>query len=316
MEGMRRIGILFLGGAKRVSMARLFIARGRELGLDVRIFSYEATLRVPIAEVGTVICGLRWRDPEIYDDLARVCRDNGISVVIPFVDGAVEVAARFAAMTPGVFAPSCAPESAEGMFDKCRANHIFESLGLPVPRSFASGAGCRWIAKPVHGSASQGIVFPSDDAEAQVLAESGEYLVQELIQDRREYTVDCYVNVADGAVVAVSPRLRIETVGGEVSRTVTVDRPDICALTHRLLDGAGLRGAVTVQFIEDNPTGRVMVMEVNPRLGGGAVCSVYADVDLPRMIMLDSLGTPSDTPVVPRPGVEMCRYMQEVIFYE
>lgn len=43
------VNILFLGGAKRVSMARMFQASGERLGLDVNIFSYELSPEAPIA---------------------------------------------------------------------------------------------------------------------------------------------------------------------------------------------------------------------------------------------------------------------------
>ena len=87
------IGILFLGGAKRVSMARHFKAAALARGLRPRIYSYEMTADVPIAIEGEVIIGKRWRDEDVVADIIGVCRDRGISVVIPFVDGAVAVAA-------------------------------------------------------------------------------------------------------------------------------------------------------------------------------------------------------------------------------
>ena len=38
---MKCIRILFLGGAKRVSMARMFKSAARRLGYEAEIFSYE-----------------------------------------------------------------------------------------------------------------------------------------------------------------------------------------------------------------------------------------------------------------------------------
>ena len=51
------INILFLGGAKRVSLAEKFIQEGKELNKNITIFSYELDDNVPISFVGKIIIG-------------------------------------------------------------------------------------------------------------------------------------------------------------------------------------------------------------------------------------------------------------------
>jgi carbamoyl-phosphate synthase large subunit len=111
----------------------------------------------------------------------------------------------------------------------------------------------------------------------------------------------------------VSPRRRIEVIGGEVSRTVTVADADIIDLAERTLRATDLRGAVTVQMMRDLDNGKLMLMEINPRLGGGAVCSVEAGADLPRAIITDSLGKPLSR-MTADSGVTLVRYMEGVVF--
>jgi carbamoyl-phosphate synthase large subunit len=91
------VNVLFLGGAKRVSMARLLIAAGAKRNLDIKIFSYELSNEVPIAEVATVIVGRKWRDAELQSHLHDVVDKYGINIMLPFVDPAVEVAATYCA---------------------------------------------------------------------------------------------------------------------------------------------------------------------------------------------------------------------------
>ena len=57
---MKKIRILFLGGAKRVSMAEKFISAGHRVGIEVEIFSYELSREVPIASIAGILTGLRW----------------------------------------------------------------------------------------------------------------------------------------------------------------------------------------------------------------------------------------------------------------
>ena len=146
-----------------------------------------------------------------------------------------------------------------------------------------------------------------------MLGRGDEYLIQERIDNRNEITVDCYVSVIDGEIKALSPRRRLATAGGEVTDTVTISDSRIDDIVGRTLSSLGLVGAVTVQLIEDLEDGRLMLMEINPRLGGGAVCSVCAGADIPAMIIAEARGTAA-APLQAKPGVMITRYMQEVVF--
>lgn len=310
---MPTVNLLFLGGAKRVSMARHFKAAAAALGYECGIYSYEMSLREPIACEGTVIEGLRWSDPAVLDDLRRVCDEHGIRVIVPFVDGAVRVAAMLA---DEYSVPACSPDMADTMFDKVAAARLFEKLGLDIPATWHEGVPVEClIAKPRRGSASKGIVAIDCEADLYAIADRDAYLIQRRIDRRIEYTCDCYVDTSTGEVLVVSPRVRLDVAGGEVTRTRTVADGDVADLAVRTLVATGLRGAVTVQIMRDLDTGRVVLMEINPRLGGGCVCSVAAGADIPGMILRQALGMPLSRATV-SPGVEIARYPQEVVFYD
>lgn len=315
MSADRSINILFLGGAKRVAMARLFKKAAAERGLECNIFSSEIVANVPISCIGTVLEGRRWSDPDIYDHLQRLCADHAIHIVIPFVDGAVAVAARLHELMPHVFTPTSSAEASEDMFDKVRAAEAFEACGLPVPATYKGGpVGDPLIAKPRHGSASQGIFRIDSDADLPSADARDNYLIQRRFDRREEISVDCYVSELSGEALAIVPRRRLEVAGGEVVRSITIDDSTAVALVRRTLQSLGLRGAVTVQLIRDLDTGALYIMEINPRLGGGAVCAVHAGADIPGMIIDEARGI-THAPAVYRPGTEIARYMQEVVFY-
>lgn len=287
------MNILFLGGAKRVGMARLFKA----VEPDVKLFSYELSDRVPISIEAEIIIGKRWKDPELDADLRQIVREKAIDIVIPFVDGAIEPAARLRDI---VFTPSC---RAEEYTDKILCDKRLRELGLPVPER----RGVKNIAKPRLGAASQGlIVF---DGESNIDEE--EYLIQEYIEHRREITVDCYVSNSE--ICACVPRERMEVSGGEVTRTRTFHSQRVSELARTVLTKTALQGAVTIQFIEDLDTSRLMVMEINPRLGGGAVCSVAAGANIPEMMIREAQGL-DIKPVCDYKDIEMARYSSEVFF--
>lgn len=316
---MNTLTFLFLGGAKRVSMARLLTRAAQTDGREARIVSYELDRACPIAAVASdTVEGLRWSDPDIFDHIDDTVVRFGVDVILPFVDGAVGVAAEYAARYPhrGVFVPAPPRALADTMFDKVAAAELLERKGLPIPPTYRPGDPClRLIAKPRFGSASKGIVEINSLRKLyEFQGREDRYLIQERIDNREEISVDCYVEVATGRIVGVSPRIRLETSGGEAVRTVTVDSPEAAALARRAIEETGLRGAVTVQIIRDLDNDRYMIMEINPRLGGGAVASVYAGFNIPSAIVQDALGI---TPVAAGcavPGVLTTRYLEDVVF--
>ena len=316
------VNILMLGGAKRVSMARMLKRAGNRLGMEVNLYSYELSSEVPVAEVATVVKGLRWKDPDLMDHIHSVVEDNRIDILLPFVDPAVEVAIRYAADDASVWTPGGTDADMSAlMFNKIEADALFHELGFPLPpnpeyESFDGDI----IAKPCFGSASKGIRILSPE-EYRRMADSDasrEYLFQKYIEHRKEYTVDCYVSQA-GDIICAVPRERIAVAGGEVTDTETVRDADIEQASRRILKSLKLRGPVTLQFLRDTDRAAdspAMLMEINPRLGGGAVCAVHAGADIPMYILSDFAGIPLKENVRWRPGTRICRYPQEVVFHK
>ncbi len=60
--------------------------------------------------------------------------------------------------------------------------------------------------------------------------------------------------------------------------------------------------------------GRLLLMEINPRLGGGCVCSVHAGADIPSLIIGEALGEKLSS-LSALAGVEISRYPAETVFY-
>lgn len=313
----KRFNILMLGGAKRVSMARLLKKAGAARGLDVTITSYELHADVPIACEGDVIEGLRWNDPGIGAALHEIVIAREIDAIIPFVDPAVAVAARYVDVYGDTFAPVSDRIVCEMMHDKILAADAFERAAIPAPATYRRGKPeFPLIAKPRTGSASKGIKVIENATDFRlVITPADRYVIQEYIARREEYTVDCYVG-RSGIVCCISPRLRQEVTGGEVSRTTTVDIPELTLVARNALERLRLKGAVTIQFLRDLDTGRLLIMEVNPRLGGGAVCSVHAGADIPGMIIDEAMGLEPQPCTALRAGTEIARYMDEVVFHK
>lgn len=306
---------MMLGGARRVSMAELLVKSGERLGHEVEIISYELTTQVPIAAAGEVIVGLKWSDPGVVDDIVRICREKEVDILLPFVDGAIEIASRCATLLPGVFVPVSDAEVAAMMFDKVEAAKAFKKAGIPIPTTYSAlTAAIPAIAKPRHGSASRGIKVFHNIEDLMHLQNINDYIVQEYIEHREEYTVDCYVDMR-GEVMCAVPRIRLEVMGGEVTRTRVCRIPVLEDMSRHVIKAFNLRGPVTLQFLRDMERNLFLLMEVNPRLGGGVICSIYAGAPFTDYIIQESLGVPLAPCSDWTDGTLMARYWKEVIFF-
>ena len=307
---MTNCGVLFLGGAKRVSMARHFKKSASEMGLQLNLYSYELSHNEPISVEASVIQGLKWSDANVLEDIHNYVLQYDVKIIIPFVDGAIAIATAYRDKYKNVFVPAGSTAGINAMFDKVVAADVFKDAGLTIPETVSMYDGRELIAKPRQGSASQGIVYIKNAEAFNTLGEG--YLVQEYIHGR-EWTVDCYRRVDNGYIECISPRTRDRVAGGEViETTVHPNATEIIDATRPVLERLDLRGAVTVQFIEGTD-GIPRLMEVNPRLGGGAVAAIAAGINIPRLILSEAMGKSANQLQIPK-SVIVKRYMEEVVF--
>jgi len=311
----QKLVVMMLGGARRVSMAQLLKRSGQRIGYEVEVISYELIEQVPIALEGKVIVGLKWTDPGVVDDIVRIVGEYNVNIILPFVDGAIEVASLCRDRLPNVFVPVSNFDVTAAMFDKVEAAKVFKEAGLPIPRTYSViSAEMPAIAKPRKGSASRGIKIFHNIEDLMHLENLNDYLVQEYIEENEEYTVDAYVS-KEGEILVAVPRLRIETMGGEVTRTVTCHNKTLEELSRRVIEHFGLRGPVTLQFLHDLKQNRFLLMEVNPRLGGGVICSIYAGAPIADYILDEALGINVKKCEDWADKTLMARYQKEAIFF-
>lgn len=312
----QQLTVLFLGGARRVSLAELLIRSGKRIGYSVNIISYDLSEDVPISLAGKVIKGLRWDDPKVIPDLERVVKDYDVNIILPFVNGAIEIASVCRDRMPGVFVPVSDFETTSRLFDKSEAAKVFKEAGLPIPRTYSVlSAQMPAIAKPRKGGSSRGIHIFRNMDDLMHLSDLGNYIIQEFIPNMREYTVDCYIS-RRGEILTTVPRERIEIMGGESTRTRTCRNEILEKLSREVIEKFSLRGPVNLQFIHDLDSDRYLLMEVNPRLGGGVICSIYAGAPITDYIIDEALGvelSPCDDWIS---GTLMARYFKEAIFYD
>lgn len=312
----QELTILFLGGARRVSLAELLKRSGKRIGYDIKIVSYELTKDVSISLEATVVKGLRWDDPDVIDDIGRVIKDYDVDVILPFVNGAIEIASICHDKFKDVFVPVTGFDIVSKLFDKCEAAKTFKEAGLPIPRTYSVlNAEVPAIAKPRKGGSSRGIHIFRNMEDLMHLNDLKKYLLQEYIENCKEYTVDCYID-KKGEILVTVPRERLEIMGGESTRTRTCHNEILEKLSREVIEKFSLRGPVNLQFLHDLDADRYLLMEVNPRLGGGVICSIYAGAPITDYIIKEALGVELKQCTDWASGTLMARYFKEAIFFE
>jgi predicted ATP-grasp superfamily ATP-dependent carboligase len=265
--------ILFVGGGRRLELARLFEKAG------IAVVAYESEENSPISAYFPAIKGLSWKDPDLVTDIAATVVKYKIPYILPLQDEAAYVLSGSVVRNILI---SSNKETNEICYDKLKFNNFildnFPSL-YPYPRKQYP-----IIYKPRFGFGSNGIVIIKDyKDEYKITDELIKNSVYHQFINGQEWTCDTYVD-KQGKCIGVVPRRRIRVAGGEVMTAKIEHQPELMALTRDVVLKLDICGPACVQFIVEKDTGHPYIMECNARFGGGSTLSCFAGFDLVEMI--------------------------------
>lgn len=297
------IKVLFVGGGRRVSLAKRFLANG------CRLFSYEDDVNCPISEFADIIKGLRWKDPGIKNHINCICSSLGIDIIIPLQDEAIPICCDLVSPCPASF------NAAQKCFDKLEFARCMVGYD-EYPTALENH---KVIVKPRFGFSSKGI-YVTDFDKAFKDVDFERFVLQRYIEGT-EYSVDCYFN-KKSELVGYVPRKRIVVQGGEVVQSVTMNRKDSLyhkfgSFIHTAFSAIGAVGPYCIQFIENN--GNIYIIEANARFGGGVILSLEAGFDIISFIINEyiygdkvfGLGTEGNEDQSWKEDLAMTRYFSE-----
>lgn len=294
------------------------------IGIPGKVFVAE--LKPGLSSAAHVADGMfevpRCSSPAFVPAMTDLCAREGVRLVVPTIDPELEILAEHSdeLRRVGALVAVSHPDTARIGTDKALTHEWLKREGFPTVEQrtarsvLEDPAGWPFptIAKPCRGSASIGVRVVRDPAELEIWTRGGEYIVQTLATGN-EYTVDVFAD-RSGKVRCAVPRRRIEVRAGEVSKSVTV-RSEIIARTASALCERlpGPFGMLSVQMFLDDTTGRVNVIEINPRVGGGYPLSWEAGARYSEWLIQEALGLPSAARADAwREGVVMLRFDESV----
>jgi len=297
--GRRDVRILFTSAGRRVELIRAFQRAARSLRLRLTCHTADVEPHIAAACVADrTHCVPRADHKDYIPHLLRIARAERIDLVFPLIDSDLLKLARarerFAKNGCGVVISSA---RVVGICrDKIRTFRFLTRHEIDTPETWTGTeilARRRhrfpYFLKPRYGSASKGNFVIRNRRQLETLVPLVPApIVQEFVRGA-EHTLDVYTGF-DGRPRCVVPRRRLEVRGGEVTKALTVDHPGIIETGQRVAEALGeCVGLVTIQLILA-PDGRIRVIEINPRFGGGVPLAIQAGADFPRWLMAEWLG--------------------------
>lgn len=275
------MNVLFVGGGRRVALARRFKAKGH------RVYAYELGYSVPVIKEASIIKGKRWDDPDIEDHFVKMVEKRGIDLILPLMDRAVVLCAGLD--IPNVVNLVSSVGTATICYDKKLFATFMERNFPSLYPSIKLGRFPR-IQKPRYGFGSQNIKVIKNVFDFSLDTMTSEkFIVQNKIEGI-EYSVDTYYN-KDSKWVDSVPRERIRIGSGEVITSRTVDKPMLALAAKEIGEGLGLIGPANLQFIEQDDK-QFFLIEVNARFGGGWTLSMEAGLDAISLIECEYFNKP------------------------
>lgn len=278
-----------------------------------RVLAADSSRDAPaLQEADTAVVVPPVSDEGYVDTLLEVCLREKVALLVSLNDLELPVlaGAREAFLAAGTFPLVSSPAVIDLCFDKWRTTEFLRSIDLASPATYrsmleaesavASGdLAFPVVVKPRHGSASIGIEVVEDLEELRMVCSlasrraerrsaapssggrSDEMLIQECLQGQ-EFGIDI-VNSLSGETAAVFVKQKLAMRAGETDRARTVGHRAIEDLGFRI--GRELRhvGNLDCDVFETNRG--IVVLELNPRFGGGYPFSHAAGANIPAALL-------------------------------
>ena len=264
-----RLTVLVLGAGGNVSQGILKALASGSLGARVLAASV-SPLSAGLHLVRHAFVGPQADDPALPEWIARLCRDEGVDVVLSGVEPVLEVLAASPAVTSIVSDPSILAIGA----DKLMTARWLAERGFRAPRTadaadavavsqLVADCGFPLIAKPRAGKGAEGVLVVRDDQVLDLVAGSAGVVVQEYL-DGEEFTVGCVCD-SEGELRG-SLAMRRELHGGTTYRAEAGDFPEVRAEAERIARALRPHGPLNVQLRMHR--GRPVTFELNVRFSG------------------------------------------------
>jgi len=179
-------------------------------------------------------------------------------------------------------------------FDKLETWRSLTAMGIAVPLTTESlSQGQEWVksevltfplvVKPRYGFGSSNTFIARNIAELEVFYSYATDMIIQQFMDAEALNVDGLGDLS-GRPVAAVPWRKLLSRMGETERSVTIECPELIDLAERIIMQVGIIGPFDADFFRD-ACGKLWVLELNLRFGGGYPVSHLAGAAFPELIV-------------------------------
>jgi carbamoyl-phosphate synthase large subunit len=264
------------------------------------------------------------REEEYINSLINIIKSESINLVIPIVDTELEVIAKYGDLIERF---SYLLLSSYGTIitcnDKFKTYEFFNKFGIPTLNTvlverlsdienLLSNSSMKYpvIVKPRKGVSSRDIYEIQNRDELFLIKRVKDPIVQEK-GTGQEYTIDVFCD-AEKLISAV-PRKRIETKAGISYKGKTEKDDKLIDYAREITEKLKIKGPANIQCFKNGD--EIKFTEINPRFSGGLPLTIAAGVNTPLFALKMAVGEKLE-PVNDFKIVKMCRYWEEVFYYE
>jgi carbamoyl-phosphate synthase large subunit len=312
------ISVLISSVGRRSQLIDAFREALAHLGVTGRVFGIDVCPETAPAGYLVDECFKvsRCTSPTFVDEVLKIAIQNGVELLVPTIDTELLIYAenRYRFLEHGISIAVSDPETVRIACDKAETHRWLSANGFPVPRQGYPEEVLRnpmqWsfpiLVKPQSGSASVGIRIVRSVLELSEYVSYTPGLIVEEIAKGDEYTVNVFVQ--DGHCLCAVPHRRLETRGGEVSKSITVRNERLMSLSCKIAEKLpGARGPLNFQCFVD-PNGTIAVIEINARFGGGFPLANSAGAKFPLWLLESQFARKSTATTDWEDGLMMLRY--------
>lgn len=240
-------------------------------------------------------------DEGYLDVILSICKENNVKAVLSLIDPELSILAanKDAFLEIGTIPIVSDYDVIEMSFDKYQMYQFLIRNGFKSPKSYVDKeqfytdveAGVieyPVFVKPVKGSASININKVSSKEEIELLFSRYDNLMIQEYMYGTEYGADVYIDLISNEPVAIFTKEKIKMRAGETDKSVSVKDVQLFDLIKRFVKTAGFEGIIDIDIFKIN--GEYYISEVNPRFGGGYPHAYECGVNIPKLILNNSMG--------------------------
>jgi carbamoyl-phosphate synthase large subunit len=252
-------------------------------------------------------------EDEFVDRLFQNVREYGVDLLMPSSGYDIYLYSKYRSELKdmGAVAVVSDPVNLETCTDKLKTYDFLKAdFQLPFTTTDPKETG-RFpvIAKPRFGKGSRNVIKIENEAELRHVASQFKDMIFQEFLPGTEYTIDVLSDLEANALFAV-PRIRLQTKEGISTKGKVVRHPSLERECMKMAKAVGIRGPCCIQM-KESAEGKLKLVEINPRMGGGTIFSALAGANIPAMIVAMVEGKKVTPPKISE--ITVLRYFEEIV---